>query len=377
MADREDRKRVFNPRNLGEAGNGAFLTMNNRQIFAMILLGVMVGLGYWVVKPFLAPVAWAGILAFVTWPVYRRLLHPLESHRSIAALIMTTLLIILLVVPVLWLLVRLQGELGDAYQTLSARLSDRPLALPHAVARIPLIGPALNDTLTAYWNDPTLWKQQFNDWLEPWIREFAGIIGKMGRVVLELTTMAVTLFFFYRDGNQVLEQVRNGLCKVVGELADGYLKAVGDTTNAVVSGMIVSALAQGLVAGIGYTIIGVGTPILLGAMTALTSLIPFPGTALIWGPIGVWLLLSDQFGAGLGMLAWGALVVNPTDNILKPLLISNATDIPLVIVLFGVLGGLVAFGMVGLFLGPLILTILLAIWREWLEDDRPEPASPA
>jgi predicted PurR-regulated permease PerM len=112
-------------------------------------------------------------------------------------------------------------------------------------------------------------------------------------------------------------------------------------------------------------------------MTALTSLIPFLGAALIWGPIGVWLLLSDQFGAGLGMLAWGALVVNPTDNILKPLLISNATDIPLVIVLFGVLGGLVAFGMVGLFLGPLILTILLAIWREWLEDDRPEPASPA
>jgi predicted PurR-regulated permease PerM len=106
MADREDRKRVFNPHNLGEAGNGAFLTMNNRQIFAMILLGVMVGLGYWVVKPFLAPVAWAGILAFVTWPVYRRLLHPLESHRSIAALIMTTLLIILLVVPVLWLRVR-------------------------------------------------------------------------------------------------------------------------------------------------------------------------------------------------------------------------------------------------------------------------------
>jgi AI-2E family transporter len=95
------------------------------------------------------------------------------------------------------------------------------------------------------------------------------------------------------------------------------------------------------------------------------------------GPDRRRLLLSDQFGAGLGVLAWGALVVNPADNILKPLLISNATDIPLVIALFGVLGGLVAFGMVGLFLGPLILAILLAIWREWMEDDRPEPASPA
>ena len=349
--------------------------MHNRQIFSLILLGVMVGLGYWVVKPFLAPIAWAGILAFVTWPAYRRLIQPLEPHRTSAALIMTTLLLILLVVPVLWLLVRLQVELADAYQTLSSRLSDRPLVLPDAVARIPVLGPALNDVLTAYWNDPSLWKQQLKEWLEPWISEFAGIIGKIGRSILQLMITGVTLFFFYRDGNQVLGQIQKGLRKLVGDPAEGYFKAIGETTNAVVSGLIVSALAQGLIAGIGYTIIGVGTPILLGALTALTSLIPIVGTVLIWGPVAVWLLLSDQIGAGLGLLAWGALVVNPTDNILRPLLISSATDIPLLIVLFGVVGGLVAFGMVGLFLGPLILTVLLAIWREWLGEDQTKPAN--
>ena len=112
-------------------------------------------------------------------------------------------------------------------------------------------------------------------------------------------------------------------------------------------------------------------------MTALTSLIPFIGTVLIWGPIGAWLLLSGHIGAGLGLLAWGAIVVHPIDNILRPLLISSATDIPLLIVLFGVGGGLLAFGMVGLFLGPLILTVLLAIWREWLEGDPAKPATPA
>lgn len=351
--------------------------MQNRQVFSLILLGVMVGLGFWVVKPFLAPIVWAGILAFVTWPAYRRLLRPLDRHRAVAALIMTTLLIILLVVPVSWLLVRLQSELVDAYQVLSSRLSDRPLVLPDGVAGIPVIGPALNDLLSAYWKDPSLWKQQLKEQLEPWISEFAGIIGKVGRSILQIMMTAITLFFFYRDGHLVLGQIRKGLRNLVGEPAEGYFKAVGETTNAVVSGLIVSALAQGLIAGIGYTIIGVGTPILLGALTALASLIPFLGTVLIWGPIAAWLLLSDQIAAGLELLAWGAFVVNPTDNILRPLLISNATDIPLLIVFFGVVGGLVAFGLVGLFLGPLILTVLLAIWREWLSEDRPEPANPA
>jgi len=351
--------------------------MSNRQIFSLILLGIMLGLGYWVVKPFLVSMAWATILAFVTWPVYRRLLRMLEKHRSAAALIMTTLLIILLVLPVLWLLIRLQSELADAYHALATQISDRPLLLPDTVARIPFVGRAFHDEMTAYWENPTLLRQQIKEWLEPWLNGLAGMVGQIGRNVLKLMITGITLFFFYRDGNQLLGQIRMGLRKVVGESADGYVNAVGETTYAVIYGLIVTALAQGLVAGIGYWVMGIGTPIFLGAMTALTSLIPFIGTVLIWCPIGAWLLLSGHIEAGLGLLAWGAIVVHPIDNILRPLMISSATDIPLLIVLFGVAGGLFAFGMVGLFLGPLILTVLLAIWREWLEGDQAKPATPA
>jgi len=145
--------------------------------------------------------------------------------------------------------------------------------------------------------------------------------------------------------------------------------------RAVVFGGIVCALAQGFIAGFGYAIAGVGSPILLGALTALMALVPIIGTAAVWGPIGVWFLLSDQIGAGFAVLAWGALVVNPTDNILKPLLISGVADIPMMLALFGVMGGLLAFGLVGLFLGPLILAVLLAIWRQWLGEDRPAAAN--
>ena len=344
--------------------------MQNRQIFALILLGVIAGLGLVVVKPFLAPIAWAAILAYVTSPCYRRVLRLFNDRPSLAATVATLLLIVVLVLPVSLLLIRMQNELADAYRELSTRFAEKPVVLPAVIARIPILGSALDEALTRL-NDPELRKQQVNEWLEPWIRGIAGMVGKIGRSVGELAVTMVALFFFYRNGEEVLEQARKGLHKVVGDQAEHYFKAIGETTRAVVSGLIISALAQGFIAGVGYAIIGVGTPILLGALTAVTALVPFIGTVAVWGPIGVWMLVSDQIGPGLALLAWGTFIVNPTDNILKPLLISNATDIPLVIVLFGVMGGLLAFGLVGLFLGPLILTVLLAIWREWLAEERP------
>jgi len=349
--------------------------MQNRQILGLILLGAVIGLGLFVIRPFLAPLAWAAILAFVTAPAYRGILSFSGNRASLAAMVATLLLIVVLVAPVSFLLIRLQSELADAYRELSTRFADKPLVLPEAVARIPVVGPALNETLTAVWNDPERRRQQVTEWLEPWLRELAGMVGTIGRGVAQIAMTTIALFFFYRDGDEVLGQVRKGLRKVVGDAEEHYFKAVGDTTRAVILGMIVCALAQGFIAAIGYAIIGVGSTILLGALTALMALIPFIGTVAVWGPIGAWLLLSDQIGAGLAMLAWGALIVNPTDNFLRPVLISGAADIPFVIPIFGVMGGLLAFGLVGLFLGPLVLAVLLAIWRQWLHEDRPAAAN--
>jgi len=346
--------------------------MQNRQIFGLILLAAMIGLGAIVISPFWAPLAWAAILAHATDAPYRRSLRLCGQRRNLAAAISTILLIVLIVVPVSLLLFDLQRELSGAYRDLSTKYADEPLVLPEAIGRLPVVGALLNDALNDVLNNPEFRKQQLNEWLEPWMRHLAGIVGAVGRSVAQFGVTAIALFFFYRDGDLMLEQIRAGLRKVVGETADQYFRAIGTTSNAVVSGLIVSALAQGFIAGVGYAFIGAGPPVLLGALTALTALIPFVGTVAIWGPLGVWLLLSDRIGAGLGLLAWGAFIVNPTDNILKPLLISNAADIPLVIVFLGVMGGLLTFGFVGLFLGPLILAVLLAVWREWLEGKAPE-----
>ncbi|TDX64255.1 putative PurR-regulated permease PerM [Methylosinus sp. sav-2] len=342
--------------------------MQNRQIFGLILLAGMIGLGVLVISPFWAPLVWAAILAHATDAAYRRCLRLCGQRRNLAAAVTTILLIVLIVVPVSVLLIDLQSEAVAAYRDISTKYADEPLVLPNAIKRLPVIGPTLNDLV----NNPEFRKQQINEWLEPWMRQLAGVVGAVGRSIAQFGVMAIALFFFYRDGDLMLEQIRVGLRRVVGETADQYFRAVETTSNAVVSGLIISAMAQGFIAGVGYAFLSAGPPVLLGVLTALAALIPFVGTVAIWAPLGVWLLLTDQIGAGLGLLAWGALIVNPTDNILKPLLISNAADIPLVVVFLGVMGGLLAFGFVGLFLGPLILAVLLAIWREWLAADAAE-----
>jgi len=129
---------------------------------------------------------------------------------------------------------------------------------------------------------------------------------------------------------------------------------------------VLTALAQGLLAGVGYAGAGLANPVFLGVLTALVALIPF-GTPFAWGGVCIWLLVNGQTWPAIGLFLWGTFVVSWVDNIIRPLVISNATQMPFLLVMFGVLGGLAAFGMVGLFIGPVILAVLVAVWREWLE----------
>ena len=129
-------------------------------------------------------------------------------------------------------------------------------------------------------------------------------------------------------------------------------------------GLLLAAMAQGLLAGLGYWAAGVRAAVFWGVATAVVALIPF-GAPLIWGSIGLWLLLQGQVSAGIGLLLWGALAVSWVDNLVRPWVISGVAKTPFQLVLFGVLGGLAAFGLIGLFVGPVVLAILLALWREW------------
>jgi predicted PurR-regulated permease PerM len=338
-----------------------------RRLILGLLLAVLLLLAYRVLHLFLVPVAWAMILAYVSWPAYRWLRDRLPGRPTLSALLMTGLLSLLFALPLIWLIDLLRVELPEAYRALTAYLSQGPEALPPSLTSLPWVGEQLQALVAGLAGDGDALGQQLGEWVQPRIDEIGRLLGDFGRNIIKFGLALLTVFFIYRDGELLLQQTRQVMQRFVGERARPYLAAVGDTTRAVVYGLVLTALAQGLLAGLGYWAAGLRAPVLLGAATAIIALIPF-GPPLIWAPLGIWLLLDDRILAGIGLLLWGGLVVSWVDNLVRPLVISTATRVPFLLVMFGVLGGIAAFGLVGLFLGPVIIAVLLAVWREWLEE---------
>lgn len=344
-----------------------------RQIALVALLGGLVLLSYAVLQPFLVPVIWALILAHVTWPLYVRLRRLMRERATLAALVMTLGLTAAFVIPVLWFVGLLRVEVAGAYAEFVAFLARKP-QLPEALANVPWLGEVLQDFIDRVSRNPAALPTELGTLVDQSLGQIRTIIGGVGRNLGKTFFALLTLFFMYRNGEALALQVRDVLERVIGERVHAYLTAIGDTTRAVVYGIVLAAVAQGVLAGLGYWVAGLQAPAVLGAATALIALIPF-GAPLIWGGAGIWLLMTDRTGAGVGLLLWGLLAVSWVDNLVRPLVISNATRIPFLLVMFGVLGGIAAFGLVGLFLGPVILAVLMAVWREWLHLKQVEVVS--
>lgn len=347
-----------------------------RRVILGFLLGGLLLLSYGVLHLFIVPVAWAIIIAFATWPLYHPLRARLVRHPTLSALLMTLLLSAAFVLPALWMAVLLRSEVGMAIANVTAHVRQNTLALPDFIRTLPWVGDLLQSLIDGITGDPEAFRAQVTEWAGQGADHVLALIGDVGRNAAKLGFALITVFFVYRDGEHVLSQVHVVLHRFLGGRVDDYLAAVGGMTKAVVWGLVATALAQGVVAGLGYWWVGVSAPVLLGAVTALIAMIPF-GTPFAWGSIAIWLLVSGDTAGGITLLLWGILVVSWVDNLVRPLVISNATRIPFLLVMFGVLGGLAAFGLVGLFLGPVVLAVLMAVWREWLEDADLRPAKQA
>lgn len=338
-----------------------------RLLVSAIMVGILL-LTYVVLSPFLVPMIWAAILAFVCLPLHRAIARWLHLRPSWAAAVTTLFLSFAIVLPIIWLTVLFQVETVSAYKKLQIFLAAKPALSPQLV-NLPWLGPQLQELMTNLTADPGALQAQIKQWLDQSSVELTGLVGGVGRNLAKLFIALFTLFFFLRDGARIFVQVEAILEGILGPRVRDYLKAIGDTTRAVVYALVLAALAQGIAAGLGYWAAGFEAPALLGAVTALAALIPF-GAPVIWGSLTFWLFLTGHVYKGLALLIWGIAVVSWADNVVRPLVISNATQMPFLIVVFGVLGGVIAFGLVGLFIGPVVLAVSLAIWREWLENRR-------
>ena len=336
-----------------------------------LLVGLLL-LSFKVLNEFLLPLTWAVIIAYVMWPPYRRLRRQLKDQAGLSAAIMTAMITAAIALTVYWLAAMLQDEIKIAYQSLTGNFTQGSYQLPDSISRLPWLGQYLQELLDRFTNDRAELAAQLAEWIRQGLGNLAKFLGGIGRNVMKLCVILITVFFCFRDGTEIIKQLQQGLVRFLGKYQQVYLQAAGDTTRAVVYGLVLAALSQGIMAGIGYAVAGVKAPLLFGAMTALLALIPM-GATLIWLPIGVMLILSNQLWPGIGLLLWGFLAVSTIDNVIRPLVISGAGRTPFLVVLFGVLGGLSAFGAVGLFLGPVILAVLLSVWQSWLKLQQEEP----
>lgn len=339
-----------------------------QRVLLFCLCFILIFLGYDILKYFIVPVLWASIITYMTWPIYKYIQARCgEQRRSLSAAIMMILVMLVIGLPLVFAVILLQQEGRNLYLDLHHQLVSGNITIPDFIQSLPIIGTEITRTVQDINANPNHLTQALNNWIQGNLSYGKMVAGEISRNLIKLCFVIMTLFFFYRDGQVILEQVSKAFEKVVGSRVHHYLDTISDTTRAVVYGVGLTAVAQGLLAGLSYFVAGVPNPMVLTLVTFLFALVPF-GTPLAYGAVSLWLFSKGLTIEALGVMTWGICIVSTSDNIIRPLVISGATQIPFILIMFGVLGGLASFGLVGLFIGPVILAILLAIWREWLHE---------
>ncbi len=336
------------------------------------LIFILFYLSFQVLKYFIVPVLWAAIIAYITWPLYHSVQKLCGPRPTLSATIMISMVVLVVGIPLTFAIFMLQHEGRNLFYELQRQVFSGHLDVPQFIRDLPIIGKEVTRTLKEINTDPNSIVQNVSGWFQSHLNYGRLVLSEISKNIFKLCFAVMSLFFFYRDGQTILNQVSKALEMVIGPRIHHYLDTISETTRAVVYGVGLTAIAQALLAGLSYFVAGVPNPMVLTIVTFIFALIPF-GPPVAYSAVSLWLFSQGQTIEAIGVMVWGICVVSTADNVIRPLVISGATQIPFLLIMFGVLGGLASFGMVGLFVGPVILAVLLAIWREWLHEQVNDP----
>lgn len=326
----------------------------------------LLALGLWTIHRFLPALVWAGILAIAVWPWYDRVRrrHPPRRANILLPLLFTTGITLLIVGP-LAIAVWQAGREAVALAHWIDRVQDTGIAPPAWLAGLPIAGPRA----AAWWQqnlaDPRAAASLLHG-IAP--LHYLSASGQFGAAILHRATLLgftlLTLFFLFRDGSRLIGQLRTAGHRAFGPRGERLGRQVVASIHGTVDGLVLVGLGEGFVLGLAYVATGVPHPTLLGTMTAAGAMIPF-GAALMFGLAALLLVMKGALGAAALIVALGVAVTFVADHFVRPALIGGATRLPFLWVLLGILGGLEAWGLLGLFLGPAIMAALILLWREW------------
>ena len=342
---------------------------------ALFLLGAGCLLVLW---PFLTAIAWAAILASTSWPALCWLDRRVGQRRVLSASLMTLLVTVVLLVPIVAVALALADNASELAQAAGNLAKDGLPDAPDWLANLPLVGQAAQH----YWQPFAHDGQRLMAELEKLAQPTQAIVLTGGRVVakgvVDVTLSVFLAFFFFLYGEALARRMTVALEHLAGARATYLLGIAQGTVTGVIYGILGTALAQGVLAAIGFAIAGVPGAVLLGVATFFLSVVPV-GPPLVWGGAAIWLFQQGETGWAVFVAAWGFFIVSTVDNILKPFIISRGASLPFAIVFLGVLGGVLAFGVIGVFLGPALLAVGYRLLREWTtaDSDAPEDGASA
>lgn len=340
---------------------------------ALLLIGCFL-----ILQPFLGAIIFAGVLCFSTWPVYIRLRDRLGGRSWLAAIIIVTVLIIAIALPVALAAQSLVVHSAEVIETFRGFLDRRAsVEVPAFIAGIPVIGGWLDNylrvLLLSSGADLAAFFKQFAD---PAKSLFLAIGRVFAQGVVQILIAIFVAYFFYRDGDRVRRLVLEGVARLAGAEKGVVLIATAqNAVRGVVYGLIGTAFAQAAVALVGFLIAGVPGAFILAALTFVLSLVPM-GPVLVWGGAAAWLYFHDLGGWAIFMVIYGVAVISSVDNFVKPILMSRAGNLSMLLVVLGVFGGAIAFGFIGLFVGPALLAIAWNMMKAWLEMPLEDDATP-
>ena len=347
---------------------GASATMESQQrIEQIVVIALLVILAVGcltVLRPFLSALLWALILSFSSWPLYAWLLQRLKGRRSLAALLMTLLVAGVFILPLAAAGAGLADSVAKVGSMVAVLLRAGPAWSAPLGGRAAHHRPATGGTLARARALGAGWTAELQPYLDAALDWLLSLGVSMGEAILQVSLGVLAAFFFFRDGAEGTRRLGVAVERLGGLRAQRLLAVAASTVRSVVYGVIGTALAQATLQGLGLWLAGVPAAFFLGFLTFFLSFVPL-GPPMVWLSAAAWLLYNEAFGWGLFLIGWGFFVVSGVDNVLRPYLISRGSKLPLLLVLFGVLGGLMAFGFLGIFLGPTLLGLGYVLFQEW------------
>ncbi|GLI33766.1 AI-2E family transporter YdiK [Desulforhabdus amnigena] len=339
-----------------------------RIFLAVLFLGALIGTSLWIFKPFLGAAIWAVTIVTATWPLMILIQGRLWGRRSLAVAVMTVVLLCVLVVP-LWLAISTIVSNADRIAGWVRFLSEFEVPPPPAwVGKVPFLGSNL---MVAWEKAAVMGIQEFMRKLAPYggsaIRWFITEVGGFGSLVLQFLLTVVFSALLYARGEHAASRMRRFGRRLAGARGENMILLAGQAVRGVALGVVVTALAQSVLGGIGLAIAGVPFAAILTALIFMTAIAQV-GPLLVMIPAVIWLYWTGSTGWGTLLLVW-ALVVGTMDNFLRPVLIKKGADLPLLLIFSGVVGGLIAFGLIGIFVGPVVLAVGHTLLSAWIDEE--------